>query len=164
MNKNLHGLKKGFTLLEMLLVIAIIAILAGIVIVAINPARQIAQANNAQRRSDVLAVLNAVHQYGIDNRGVITALGISSIADAADDCQTAGDIICIGDVASGCDINLADYLASTTSATYISAIPVDPSATSTVATDYRIAQDSTTNRLTVCAPEAELSEEIEVTR
>ncbi len=161
MNKDL---KKGFTLLEMLLVIAIIAILAGIVIVAINPAKQIAQANNAQRRSDVLAVLNAVHQYGIDQRGVITALNISSISDAAGTCTTTGDIICIGDTDTDCDINLADFLASSTSATYISAMPTDPSSTSTVSTGYRIAQDNVTNRLTVCAPLAENGEEISVTR
>ena len=59
--------KSGFTLLEMLLVIAIIAILAAIVIVAINPARQLAQARNAARASDLNAIYKAVGQYYIDN-------------------------------------------------------------------------------------------------
>jgi uncharacterized protein (TIGR02145 family)/prepilin-type N-terminal cleavage/methylation domain-containing protein len=58
--------KKGFTLLELLLVIAIIAIIAAIVIVAINPARQLAQARNAQRASDLNAIYKAVQQYYID--------------------------------------------------------------------------------------------------
>ncbi len=52
---------QAFTLLEMLLVIAIIAVLAGIVIVAINPGRQLAQARNAQRSSDLRAIHSAVH-------------------------------------------------------------------------------------------------------
>ena len=60
---------KGFTFIEVLLVIARIAVLAGITIIAINPARQTGQALNAQRKADANTILNAIHQYALENRG-----------------------------------------------------------------------------------------------
>ena len=59
--------RRGFTLLEILLVVGIIAILAGIVIVAINPSRQLATVRNTQRVSDLKQIYNAMTQYYIDH-------------------------------------------------------------------------------------------------
>lgn len=47
--------------------IGIIAILAAIVIVAINPTRQLAQGRNAARRSAANAILKAIGQFAIEN-------------------------------------------------------------------------------------------------
>jgi type IV pilus assembly protein PilA len=66
-------MKKGFTLIELLVVIGILAILLAITLIAINPARQFGQANDTRQRSDVLQILNSVHQFVAENQGQLPA-------------------------------------------------------------------------------------------
>src|SRR3990167_8838979 len=61
----------GFTLIEVLLVIGIIGILASVIIVAINPARQFALARNVQREANINSIMNAVSAYLAEHQGVI---------------------------------------------------------------------------------------------
>lgn len=65
----------GFTLLEVLMVIGILAILATIVLVAINPARQFKIARDSQRTANVTAILNAVGQNMADHSGAFVCEG-----------------------------------------------------------------------------------------
>ena len=126
--------KQGFTLLEILLAVAALVILASIVILAINPGKQLADTRNAQRSADVNTILNAVYQYAVDNDGELPATD-----------EWAGGEICS---ASGCGgIEDLDALIPT----YLVDIPVDPKATTTDGTGYTIAT-TTGNRITVTAP------------
>lgn len=61
--------RKAFTLIELIIVIAIIALLATAVFVAVNPARRIGKANDAQRWQDVAAIADAIKLYAADNQG-----------------------------------------------------------------------------------------------
>lgn len=150
-------LKKGFTLIEILLVIAIIAILAVIVIIAINPSRQLAEARNAQRRDNIKAILNAVYQQALDNNGTVH----SNIPTQTLCAGIAANEICRTN-ASSCTglVNLSDL---TTNERYIISIPTDPTGVSTNGSGYFIAKSSN-GRVTVCAPSAENSATISVTR
>ena len=58
--------RRGFTLLEILLVVAIISILAGIVIIAINPAKQLGATRDAERKQIIAEVNKAMVQFYID--------------------------------------------------------------------------------------------------
>lgn len=148
-------MKKGFTLVEVLLVIVIIAILTAIVLVAINPARQIAQANNTQRRADVTTILNAVSEYIVDNGGVLPTSTETALSATATNMGSAA-----------ADVEICASLVPT----YLAALPYDPSASGAAYTDcasydlqYSVSVDAN-DRVTVSAPSAQLSETISVTR
>ncbi len=149
---------QGFTLVELLLVIAIIAILAGIAVMALNPTKQFGDARNIDRRSDLNSILNAVYQYAIDNNGSLPPTIINGTA-----CGVAAQEICkTGGSCSGLT-DVGYYLVSTT-AKYLESMPIDPTTTSTNGTAYQIYKNATTNRVTLCAPRAENSSTISVVR
>jgi type IV pilus assembly protein PilA len=144
--------KQGFTLIEILLVIAIIAILAAIVIVAINPAKQFRDARNAQRQSDVNTILNAASQYGIANAGALPGPASASIPTLAtgETCNVTGANICTtsGAACTGGAIDLSQLVTTNV----LVAIPKDPQATAPDS-GYKIAQNAN-GRVVVCAPNA----------
>jgi type IV pilus assembly protein PilA len=141
--------KKGFTLLEILLVIGIIAILASIVIIAINPSKQLADSRNAQRRSDVNTILNAVYQYAIDTNGTIPAAITTTQTEI---CTTGGTCT-----------SLIDLAVLTASEEYIVSMPEDPTGATAHGAGYEI-QETANGRVTVFAVDAEEGATIQVTR
>lgn len=151
MNKN-----KGFTLIEILVVIGLIAILATIVLIAINPARQFRQANDSQRVSNVNAILNAVGQYIADHKG--------ALPPNTDDGDTATKI----EIKKTSGANICASLVPT----YLPSLPVDPSlgasitdCTTDYVTKYKINLDGD-KRITIYADQEEpvLVDGIHVTR
>jgi type IV pilus assembly protein PilA len=148
--KTLLRSQKGFTLIEILLVVAAIAILAGIVIVAINPAKQLGDTRNAERKSAVNTILNAVTQYAVDNNGVLPAgVGTTTVEVCA-----TGAPSCAG---------FADLTVLTTNGRYLVSIPNEPQKANANGAGYQIVRDAN-GRITVSAQYPEQGATISVTR
>ena len=138
---------KGFTLIELLVVIGIITILATIVLVAINPARQFAIARDTARKNDLYQILNAVHQYAVDNNGRYPTQ------------IQAGNWIDIGNC-TGCLSLEADLVSD-----FVPTIPYDPETGDEVTgtTNYLLAREAD-GRLTATASSAEITIPLTITR
>ena len=159
--------KQGFTLIELLVVIGILAVLLAITLIAINPARQFAQANNTARRSDVNVMLNAVNQYMVDNKGTLPP-GISGI--------TPGVPINVSEIdAAGNTGETGTAFCNAIVPTYIAAMPADPqggtyqfTSCANYNTGYRVsvstASAGQSSRITITSANPELGTTISVTR
>src|SRR3989338_8575929 len=108
--------QKGFTLIEILVVIGIIAVLAAIVLIAINPARQFAQTRDTQRWSNLNAILNAIGQRIADNRGTFAGGTCPTLPSAAETICSTGTGCPAGSIELSCLVP-----------SYLPDFPTDPS-------------------------------------
>lgn len=146
----------AFTLIELVIVIAIIAIMAGVYFAVGNPGGQLAQSRNTKRSLDLETVMNAIRQNIADQDNGQFACSLGPIPTSTENMGSA----------SG-SYNIAPCLIPT----YLFAMPFDPSASSSYYTnnaaydtDYSIVISSTTGQITLSAPYAELKQSIFITR
>ena len=150
--------RRGFTLLEILLVVAALGILAGIVILAINPGKQLGDTRNATRKVDVNTIINGVYQFSLDNNGNLPS-GLSTTT-----CSTATNNICKTIIATSSCTNFVDLSVLTANEKYLVSIPIDPSISSVATGTGYFVRKTVNGRVEVCAPSAEQGATINVIR
>jgi len=150
----IHNSRKssGFTLIEILISIAIIAALSSMLIFIVNPAQWLAKSRNDQRELNINVILNAIGQNITDNTG--------SFACSAGPIPTTTATIMGTSTYDIYDCIIPNYL---------STLPVDPTTgtagtSTTYNTQYTIIRNATTSNITLTAPDAELGETISITR
>jgi type IV pilus assembly protein PilA len=131
----------GYTLVEILLVVFLLMILIGVVaIVAINPQKNLRDARNTSRTTDVNQILNAVTQYAYEEGNDIDDLGeISQCSVESDELGTCAECL-----------DLSSFLVDE----FIVAIPEDPLIGTPENTGYTICLTHG-GRVEVAAPNAE---------
>ena len=82
---------RGFTLMEIMVVVGIMTLLMATIIISVNPARQISNTRNAQRMSNVGNIQGGINHYTLDTFG-----GYPSEID--------GTLRMIGTATSSCDV------------------------------------------------------------
>lgn len=149
--------RRGLTLIEIIVAIALIALLGGLGLIALNPAGQLAKSRNTQREFHLNGIMNAIRQNMADTSG-----GGFTCAAGPLPTSTAMKM-----AAGGGNYDIAPCLVPV----YLPTMPFDPSApgagyasNSDYDTGYTIIRNATTGQVTLNAPEAELGEAVEVTR
>ncbi len=119
-------MKKGFTLIELVIVIGILAILAAVVVLVLNPAQLLAQARDSQRLSDLGSVKSAIALYLATASSPTITAGPTCTASG---CGTGGpfgsETVSTSTAVDGngwVKVNLT----GTTGGSALSALPLDP--------------------------------------
>lgn len=129
--------RAGFTLIEILLVIGMIAVLATVVFVALDPAKRFQDARNAKRATDAQSLLSAIQTSIVDTQGTMPA-GITVVEKQIG--TGPGCAIATG----GCNVvGATDCVDLTTPlAKYLKTMPQDPSGGTVALTRYSVVVDA----------------------
>lgn len=128
----------GFTLVEVLVVIAIITVLAALVITTLNPAQLRRAARDTNRKKDIALISAALEQYYADNNVYPAVTGANAVAQ----------FNCLETILEGADNNCTTP-ANAAAPDYIRVLPETQSAT---VTEYCYSRPDTQNFI-ICAPQ-----------
>src|SRR5258708_2207700 len=151
--------RTGFTLIELMVVVAILGFLIGIGVIAMNPAGQLASARNQKRQLDLETLMVAVRANVADQstQTFSCAAGLIPTSTPAR----------MSSVSSSANYNIAPCIVPT----YILALPFDSGTSSAhyasnsdYDTGYNIIQNASTGQITLSAPAAELGKSISIIR
>jgi len=95
----------SFTLVELLIVIAILAVLAAAVVIVLNPAELLAQARDSQRVSDLVSIKRSMSLWAIDNPGASEGTPNKIYISVPDTSSTCANITSLPALPSGWTYN-----------------------------------------------------------
>lgn len=140
----------GFTIIELLVVVAIIAIIAVGAFVALNPTKRLGDSNDARRKADLISLARAIELYTADY-GTAPSQLVSAAIQAGQKyvlCSSASTLSCNGQSNSCRVVTDSNFIGP-----YLSSLPIDPAKTATTDTGYYITRSNTnTLVLGACTP------------
>lgn len=153
--------EEGFTLVELLIVVAIIAILAGVVFVALDPAQKFGEARDSTRETDVQSIAQAISVDQVDNGGDY----VSSIESVSSSQNFMIGTCSDGNAGSCSDVSIESNCVDLTGLSdegYLPEVPTDPQEGSATNTGYYLRKSTSSVFVGACTHEDD--ESIEVSR
>ena len=123
---------KGFTLIELMIVIVIMTILSAGLLVFINPSQKMSESRDRKRKNDVYVIYGALAQYSFLNDGLFPEVVTGSEIDV---------------------IEIEGFLVPD----FLNEIPLDPSCSEEISSGYYV-KTNVENEIEVTAPCAENEE------
>lgn len=121
----------GFTIVELIIGIAVFAILSTIILVAVDPASRIQEARDLRRQQDIVMLAKALKDYSLNHQGELPFTA-SVTTNKKVLCATATSLTCGADTQTCLAIDsTTDFLDA-----YLPTLPIDPSKTSAVDSGY----------------------------
>ncbi len=152
--------KRGFTLIELIIVIAIIAIIVAAVFVAIDPVRRLNTSRNSTRRTDVTAIVQALQLYTTDTLAAGNSLagGVATLNSNANNWYRLGSANCTaacGPTGNTVTVTNCVDVSGQLVPNYIKAVPFDKAGGSATDTRYAVRLTSGAYEAKACNPQAE---------
>jgi len=118
-------MKQGFTLIELIIVIGILAILATVVVLVLNPAELLAQARDSQRMSDLGTIKSAIALYLATANSPTIGAGPTCTATCTQNPFSGTETVTTSTVVTGAGWVKVD-LSGTTGGSPLATLPLDP--------------------------------------
>lgn len=154
--------EEGFTLVELLIVVAIIAILAGVVFVALDPAEKFGDARDSTRQTDVQSIAQAITVDQVDNGGDYIGAVTSSVQGTNYMIGTCGSITDSECSDVTIDTGGCKDLSALVGEGYLPEIPTDPDSGTDAKTGYYLRKSTSSVAIGSCTHEGD--DPIEVSR
>jgi type IV pilus assembly protein PilA len=128
--------KKAFTLIELLVVVGIVSLLAGVMVIAINPIEMIKQGRDSKRLQEIQSIRQMVNIALADSQ--ITLNGTSSVRASG---NSVDDGTLISDDGSAGWVKVSTVSGAEGLRKYISELPADPQGFSAPGSGYEWESD-----------------------
>lgn len=131
--------RKGFTLIELIISVAIVGLLASAVFVSVDPGKRLEDAEDAKRWADLTALNKAIEKYTADFGSIPSDFSSSTLAEGEKTvlCSTQSTLSCDGQDRACTIIDDTNFLGK-----YIGGLPVDPDKMNTTDTGYFMTRGS----------------------